>query len=68
MITEWLHHTFLFNPFPDEQLTLLGIVPKQVCHFSSLSIFGLGCITISWRTARRLIVFHPKQNKEGELN
>ncbi len=30
-------------PFPDEQLNLLDIVPKQVCHFSSFSIFCLGC-------------------------
>ena len=55
------------NPFPDEQLNLLGIVPKQVCHFSSLSIFCLGCKTISRRAARRLIVLHPKQNIESEL-
>ena len=27
------------NPFADEQLNLLGTVPKQVFHFSSLYIF-----------------------------
>jgi hypothetical protein len=36
-------------------------------HFSSLSIFCLGCKTISRRAARRLIVLHPKHNLEGEL-
>jgi len=29
------------NPFPDKQLYLLGIVPEQVSHFSSLSRFYL---------------------------
>src|ERR1700721_2041360 len=57
----------VFNPFPDEQLNLLGIVPKQVCHFSSLCIFCLGCNTISRRAVRRLIVLHRKQNIESEL-
>src|ERR1700721_2907226 len=55
------------NSFPDKWLNLLGIVPEQVCHFSSLSIFCLGCKTISRRAARRLIVLHPKQNIESEL-
>src|SRR6202021_2377320 len=67
------------NPFPDEQLNLLGIVPKQVCHFSSLSIFCFGCKTIRRRAAlpliacversraRRLIALHPEQNIESEL-
>jgi hypothetical protein len=56
------------NPFHDEQLTLLGTVPKQVCHFRSLSLslFCLGCKTISRRAARRLIVLHPKQNIESD--
>jgi len=53
------------NPFPDEQLNLDG--PKQVCHFSSLSMFCLGCKTISRRAARWLIVLHRKQNIESEL-
>jgi hypothetical protein len=48
------------NPFTDEQLNLLGTVPKQVCHFSSLYIFSLGCKMISRQAARRLIVFHPE--------
>jgi hypothetical protein len=56
-----------FNHFADKQLTLLGIMPKQVCQFSSLSIFCLGCKTISRRAARRLIVLDPKQNIESEL-
>jgi len=30
------------NPFTDKQLNLLGIVPKPVCHFGSLSVFCLG--------------------------
>jgi len=56
------------NPFPDEQPNLLDIVPKQVCHFSSHSIFCLGCKTISQRAARGLIVFlRLKQNIESEL-
>jgi hypothetical protein len=55
-----------FNPFPDEQLNLLDIVPKPVCHFSSLSIFCLGCKTIS-QPASWLIALHPKQNIESEL-
>jgi len=46
----------------------MGTVPEQVCHFGSLSIFCLGCKTISRRAARRLIVWHPKQNIENELN
>jgi len=25
------------NPFTDEQLNLLGIVPKEVCHFTSIN-------------------------------
>jgi hypothetical protein len=37
---------------------------KQVCHFSSLSIFCLGSKTISRRAARRLMVLHPKQTIE----
>src|ERR1700731_3591451 len=60
----------MFNPFPDKQLKLLGILPEQVCHFSSLpifSIFCLGCKRISQRAARRLILLHPKQNIENEL-
>jgi hypothetical protein len=44
----------------------MGIVKKQVYHFGSLSIFCLGCKTISRRAARRLIVLHPKQNIESE--
>jgi len=39
----------------------------QVCHFSSLYIFCLGCKTISRRAARRLILFHPRQNLESGL-
>jgi len=57
----------VFNPFPDKQQNLLGTVPKQVCHLSSLSIFCLGCKTISRRAARCLIVLHLKQNMEREL-
>jgi len=49
------------------ELNLLGIVPKQVCNFSSLSIYCLGCKTISRQAARRLIILHPKQNTETEL-
>ena len=56
-----------FNPFTGEQLHFLGSVPEHICHFSSLSIFCLGCKTISRRAAGRLIVLHPKQNIEGEL-
>jgi hypothetical protein len=41
---------------------------KQICHFSSFSIFCVGCKTISRRAARRLIVLHRKQNIESELN
>jgi hypothetical protein len=52
---------------PDVQLNLLGIVPNEVCHSSSLSIFSLGHKTISRRAARRLIVLHPKQNIKSEL-
>jgi len=41
---------------------ICGIVPKQICHFSQLSIFCLGCKTISRRAARRrLLVLHPNQ-------
>jgi len=43
-------------------------MPKQVCHFGSLSIFFLGCKTISRVTARRLIVLYCKQNIEAEKN
>jgi len=60
-------HFICFNPFPEaQQLILLGIVPKQVCRFSSLSISCSGCKTNSRRAARRLIVLHPKQNIESE--
>ncbi len=58
---------WFINPIPVKQLNLLGSLPKQVCHFSSLSRFCLRCKTISWRAARRLIVLHPKQNLEREL-
>jgi len=44
----------------------MGNVPEQVCHFSSLSTFCLGCKTISRRAARRPIAPHPKQNTESE--
>ena len=57
----------IFDPFPDEQLNLLGTVPEQINHFSSLSVFCLGCKTISRQAARRLIVLHPKQNIQSEL-
>jgi len=49
------------NPFIEEQLNLLGAVPKHVCHFS------LGCKPISRHAARRLIALHRKQNIESEL-
>jgi hypothetical protein len=52
------------NPLTDEHLNLLGTVKKQVCHFSSLFIFCLGCKTISRRAASRLIVLHPKKIKK----
>jgi len=54
-----------FNPFPDEQLNLLGTAPKQVCHFSSLYIYCLGCKND--QRARRLIILHLKQNIYSEL-
>jgi len=61
------------NPLPDEQrfcavefLYILMHKINQICHFSSLSIFCLGCKAISRRAARRLIVLHPKQNIESE--
>jgi len=57
----------LFSPLPKKKPNLLGTVPKQVCRFGSFSIFCLGCSTISRRAARQLIVWHPKQNREGEL-
>jgi hypothetical protein len=47
------------GPFTEKQLNLLGIVPKQVCYFSSLDKFCLGCRTIRQRAARWLIVLHP---------
>jgi len=40
---------------------------KRVCHFRSRSIFCLGCRTISRRAARRLIVWHPEQNIEVNI-
>jgi len=40
---------------------------KKFAHFSSLSIFCLGCKMISLRAARRLIALHRKQNIESEL-
>jgi hypothetical protein len=55
-----------FNPFPDKQPNVVGVVPEQICHFSSLDIFCLGCKTISRRSARELIVLHPKQNISSE--
>jgi len=54
------------NPFPDEQLSLIGILPEQVCHFGSLCVFCLGCKTISRRAARRLIALHHKQGVQIE--
>jgi len=56
-----------FNPFPDEQLNLVGNVPKQVRHFTSLSISCWGCQMICRRAARRLIDLHPKQDIEFEV-
>jgi len=49
-------------PFTEKQLTFLGTVPKQVFNFCSLCIFCLGRKTIRLRTARQLIVLHPKPN------
>ncbi len=49
-----------FNPFRDGQLIVDGHCAKTSLHFDSLSIFCLGCKTISGRAARRLIVLHPK--------
>jgi len=57
---------FHLNPCTDEQLNLLGTVPEQVCNFSPLPIFCLGCKTISRRAARWLIGLHPKHNVESE--
>jgi len=51
-ISYWFHS---INPFTYEQLNLLDTVPKQVCHFSSLYIFCLGCKTISRRSAVRFV-------------
>jgi len=42
-------------------------VLEQVCNFSSLSIFCLGCKASSRRAAGQRIVLHPKQNMESEL-
>jgi len=39
---------------------------EQVCHFSSLYVFCLGCKTISRRAARPLIVLYPEQNIYSE--
>jgi hypothetical protein len=55
-----LRNKSAFNPFLVEPLNLLGTLPKQVCYFSSLSIFCLGSKTISRRAASRMIVLHPK--------
>jgi len=48
------------NPFPDEQLNLLGIVPEQDCHFSSLSIFYLGCKLVRFCASKCIKVHHHK--------
>jgi len=42
----------IVNPFTDEQLNLLGTMPKQVCHYSSLHTLFLGCKTIRRRADR----------------
>jgi len=55
------------NPFPDEQLNLLGIVPEQYLNLSAFSICCVGYKTISRRAARRPTVLHPEQNIESEL-
>jgi len=59
--------TYPVDPFTDKRLNLHSMVPKQVCYFSSLSVFCLGRKTISRQAARRLIVLHPKQDIESEL-
>ncbi len=56
-----------FNPFPEEQLILDGRRAKTSMPFNSLSIFCLGCKTISRQAARQLIVLHYKQTIENEL-
>jgi len=65
--SSFLTNIYFINPFTDEQQNLLGIMPKQVCHFSSLFIYCFGCKMISREAARGLIVLHPKQNIESEL-
>jgi len=51
----------------DDQLCFLGTVPKQVFRLSSLYIFCLVFKTLSRRAALWLMVLHPKQNLEREL-
>ena len=66
-MTQELVNEAVFNPFTGKQLNLVVTVQKQVSHLSSFHIFCLGCITISRRAARRLMVLHPKQNIESDL-
>jgi len=42
-INRQLDYRFSVNPFTDEQLNLLGTVPKRAYHSSSLYIFCLEC-------------------------
>jgi len=55
-----------FNPITDEQhFDALQNITSLPLKFTS--IFCLGRKTISQRAARRLMVLHPKQNKESVL-
>jgi len=67
----WIHTYWSLltpsNPFTDEQLNFLCTGPLQIYHFSSLSIFCLGCKTISRRAALWLIALHTIQNIQSEL-
>jgi len=58
---------FDFNPLPDEQLNLLVTVSKQVCHFSSLSLFCVGCKTKYRKLAKTLDFVHQMHQHKNAV-
>jgi len=61
-----LNASLMINSFTNIHLNLIGTVPKQVSHFSSLNIFCLGCETISRRAKSDLNKIY-KVNWNGNL-
>jgi len=58
---------FLFNPFTDKQLNVLGTMPNKFAISVHFLYFVWDAKRLVGRAVRRLIVLHPMQDIESEL-